>query len=183
MDWVQSLIGELRFHKPCRKSGEKRKSLKKKKRERENEAFFAFTQSWNSTHIEIKVKLLSHVWLFGTPWTVAYQAPTSMGFSRVLELVAISFSWDLLDPGIEPGSPEFQADALTSEPPGKKQQPCGYHIPPICFFSLFILLGLGQKSQKWWLLVYIHPPPFNPLWTDSSLPQTQAEMSNSTLRF
>ena len=29
------------------------------------------------------------------------------------------------------------------------QQPCGYHIPSICFSSLFILLGLGQKSQKW----------------------------------
>ena len=29
-----------------------------------------------------KVKFLSHVWLFVTPWTVAYQAPLSMGFSR-----------------------------------------------------------------------------------------------------
>ena len=28
------------------------------------------------------VQLLSHVWLFATPWTVAYQAPLSMGFSR-----------------------------------------------------------------------------------------------------
>ena len=31
---------------------------------------------------EKKVKLLSHVQLFATPWTVAYQAPPSMGFSR-----------------------------------------------------------------------------------------------------
>jgi len=30
----------------------------------------------------VKVKLLSRVWLFATPWTVAYQAPLSMGFSR-----------------------------------------------------------------------------------------------------
>ena len=29
-----------------------------------------------------KVKLLSHVRLFATPWTVAYQAPLSVGFSR-----------------------------------------------------------------------------------------------------
>ena len=29
-----------------------------------------------------KVKSLSHVWLFVTPWTVAHQAPPSMGFSR-----------------------------------------------------------------------------------------------------
>ena len=30
----------------------------------------------------MKVKSLSHVWLFATPWTPAYQAPPSMGFSR-----------------------------------------------------------------------------------------------------
>ena len=30
----------------------------------------------------MKVKLLSHVWLLVTPWTAAYQAPLSMGFSR-----------------------------------------------------------------------------------------------------
>ena len=30
----------------------------------------------------VKVKLLSHVRLFVTPWTVSYQAPLSMGFSR-----------------------------------------------------------------------------------------------------
>ena len=41
-----------------------------------------------------KVKSLSHVWLFATPWTVAHQAPPSVGFfqARVLEWVAISFS-------------------------------------------------------------------------------------------
>ena len=39
--------------------------------------------------------------------------------ARMLEWVAISFSRDLLDPGIEPRSPALQADALTSEPPGK----------------------------------------------------------------
>ena len=43
---------------------------------------------------KVKVKSLSHVQLFATPWTVAYQAPRSMGFfqARVLEWVAISFS-------------------------------------------------------------------------------------------
>ena len=30
----------------------------------------------------MKVKSLSHVWLFATPWTAVYQAPLSMGFSR-----------------------------------------------------------------------------------------------------
>ena len=34
------------------------------------------------SHNEVKLKTLSHVQLFVTPWTVAYQAPPSMGFSR-----------------------------------------------------------------------------------------------------
>ena len=32
--------------------------------------------------LSVKVKLLSHVQFFATPWTVAYQAPPSTGFSR-----------------------------------------------------------------------------------------------------
>ena len=38
--------------------------------------------------------------------------------ARVLEWVAISFSGDLPNPGIEPGSPTLQGYALPSEPPG-----------------------------------------------------------------
>ena len=67
------------------------------------------------------MKSLSRVRLFETPWTVAYQAPPSMGFSRQECWSGFPFPspGDLPDPGIEPGSPAFQADALTSEPPGK----------------------------------------------------------------
>ena len=32
--------------------------------------------------VSLSLKSLSHVRLFATPWTVAYQAPPSMGFSR-----------------------------------------------------------------------------------------------------
>ena len=38
--------------------------------------------TWGSKQRTEKVKLLSHVWLFATQWTVAHQAPQSMGFSR-----------------------------------------------------------------------------------------------------
>ena len=71
--------------------------------------------------VKVKVKSLSHVQLFVTPRTVAYQAPPSMGFSRQEYWSGLPFSSprDLPDPGIESGSPAFQADALTSEPPGK----------------------------------------------------------------
>ena len=67
------------------------------------------------------MKLLSRVPLFMTPWTVAYQVPPSMGFSRqeYWSVLPIPSPGDLPDPGIEPGSREFQADALTSEPPGR----------------------------------------------------------------
>ena len=67
-----------------------------------------------------KVKLLGCVLLFVTPWTVAYQAPPSMGFSRQGYWNELPFPspGDLPDPGIKPGSPALQADALPSEPPG-----------------------------------------------------------------
>ena len=69
----------------------------------------------------VKVKLLSRVRLFATPWTVAYQAPLSVGFSRQGYWSGLPFPspGDLPNPGIEPGSPTLQADALPSEPPGK----------------------------------------------------------------
>ena len=74
-----------------------------------------------SHSLKVKVKSLSHVRLFATPWTVAHQAPPSMGFSRREYLSGLPFSspGDLPDPGIEPMSPSLQADALISEPPGK----------------------------------------------------------------
>ena len=70
---------------------------------------------------EKKVKWLSRVQIFGTPWTAAYQAPPSMGFSRQEYWSGLPFPSpeDLLDPGIEPGSPKLQAGTLPSEPPGK----------------------------------------------------------------
>ena len=59
--------------------------------------------------------------LFATPWTVAYQAPQSMKFSRQEYWSGLPFPspGHLLNPGIKPGSPELQAEALPSEPPGK----------------------------------------------------------------
>ena len=66
------------------------------------------------SHMKVKVKSLSHVQLFVTPWTVAYQASLSMGFSRqeYWSGVPLPSPGDLPSPGIKPGSPAFQADAL-----------------------------------------------------------------------
>ena len=67
-----------------------------------------------------EVKSLSRVRLFATPWTVAYQAPLSMGFSRQEYWSGLPFPspGDLPDPEIEPRSPALQVDALPSEPVG-----------------------------------------------------------------
>ena len=64
------------------------------------------------------------------PWTVALQAPLSMESSRHEYQSGLPFPspGDLPDPGIEPGPPAFQEDALPSEPPGKI-------LPPeLCYF-------------------------------------------------
>ena len=57
--------------------------------------------------VKVKVKSLSRVRLFVTPWTVAYQAPLSIGFSRQEYWSGLPFSspGDLPDPGNEPRSP------------------------------------------------------------------------------
>ena len=69
----------------------------------------------------LKVKSLNCVQLFAIPWTVAYQASPSMGFSRQNSWSGLLFPSprDLPDPGIESRSPALQADTLPSEPPGK----------------------------------------------------------------
>ena len=68
----------------------------------------------------VKGKSRSVVSDSATLWTVSHQASPSMGFSRQEYWSGLPFpSGDLPDPGIEPRSPVLQADALTSEPPGK----------------------------------------------------------------
>ena len=70
----------------------------------------------------MKVKLFSRVRLFVTTRTVTYQAPPSMGFSRQEYWSGVPFPspGDLPDLVIELESHALQADALTSEPPGKQ---------------------------------------------------------------
>ena len=60
----------------------------------------------------LKVKVLCHVWLFATPWTVA---------SRQEYWSELSFPspGDCPNPGIEPRPPALQADSLPYRPPGK----------------------------------------------------------------
>ena len=68
-----------------------------------------------------EAQLFSRVLLFVTPWTVAGQAPLSVGFSRQEYCSGLPFPSleDLYKPDNEPVSPAWQADSLPSEPPGK----------------------------------------------------------------
>jgi len=77
------------------------------------------------------VKLLSPVSLFAIPWTVAYQAPPPMEFSRQQYWSGLPFPspGDLSDPGIEPRPPALLADALLSEPPGNC---ASVHLASVC---------------------------------------------------
>ena len=66
---------------------------------------------------------LSHVQLFEIPWTVAFQAPLFMGFSRQEYWSGLPFppAGDLPDPGIKPTSPALAGGFFSTRPPGK---PC-----------------------------------------------------------
>ena len=66
-------------------------------------------------------QLLSCVRLFGTPRTIANQAPLSMEFSKQDYWGGFPFPSpeDLPNPGIEPGYPALAGGFFTTEPPGK----------------------------------------------------------------
>ena len=78
-----------------------------------------------------------------TPWTVAHQAPLSMGFLRQEYWSGLPFpsSGDLPNPGIEPISPALAGAFFTTEPPGN---PMIYEIEK-CYLKY---LHLGFYSSK-----------------------------------
>ena len=76
-------------------------------------------------------QLLSHVELFVTPSTVAFQARLSIEFSRQGYWSGLSFPspGDLPDPESEPRSPALAGRFFTTEPPEKLPKPSGLHQP------------------------------------------------------
>ena len=101
------------------------------------------------------VKSLSRVRLFATPWTVAHQTPLSMGFSRQEYWSGLPFPspGDLPNPGIQPGSPALQSDALSSEPQfdlicllTKKKKKKDYKREAL--LTTMTLCSLGMENQR-----------------------------------
>ena len=68
-----------------------------------------------------KVKLLSHVQLFVTPWTVAYQAPPSMEFFRQEYWSGLPFPSPgiFLTQGYNPGLPHYRQTLYRLSPQGR----------------------------------------------------------------
>ena len=64
--------------------------------------------------------VLSHVWLFASPWTIASQAPLSMRFPRQEHWSGLPLlsPGGLPNPGIEPTSPALAGGIFTTEPHG-----------------------------------------------------------------
>ena len=99
--------------------------------------------------------MLSSVWLFAKPWTGPHQAPLSMEFSREEYWSELSFPspGNLPDPGIEPGSPAFQADSLPSETPGSPNWvELNWMCPQIHFVETLIpnvIVPVCSVFEKW----------------------------------
>ena len=74
-----------------------------------------------NTHNILKWKLLSRIWLFATPWTVACQPPMSLEFFRQKYWSGLLCPppGDPPNPEMVSESPALQADSLPSEPSGK----------------------------------------------------------------
>ena len=135
MAWILPLVGELRSSKPSGVPNKKDlftiSSISPSTHPPTNPFFHppAIHSSISSSNFDsllLSVNGESEVaqsCLFATLWTVAHQVPPSMGFSRQEYWSGLPFPspGDFPNPGIEARSPALQADALTSEPPGKTQ--------------------------------------------------------------
>ena len=110
--------------------------------------------------------------LFGTPWTVAHQAPLSMGFSRQENCSGLPFPspGDLPGPGIEPVSlmsPALQAGSSPQVPPGKPL------LPTCCVPKYPLIQELWDLSDLSGLPLYpTHCLPESP-WAGRTQPHSR----------
>ena len=66
--------------------------------------------------------------------------------ARILEWVAVPFSWGSSQPGIEPRSPAMQADSLLAEPPGKPKNTGVGSLPLLQ--QIILIQRLTQKNES-----------------------------------
>ena len=138
--------------------------------------FLIYCLGWSQLFFQGVVKSLSCVWLLVTPWTVAYQAPPSMEFSRQEYWSGLPFPSpeDLPDPGIKPMSPTWAEGFFTTKPPWKPSKEQAYFnfmaavtvssdfgVQENClslfpFFPIYLLWrdGTGCHDLYFWLLSF-----------------------------
>ena len=123
--------------------------------------------------VTIVVQSLSRVRHFVTPWTVAHQAPLSMGFPRQDYWSGLPFPapGDLPNPRIKPVSPTLAKLFFTTEPPGKPAvvisrcmcvhaqllQPCLTLWDPVTVAHQ-APLSMGFSRQEYWSGLPCPPP-------------------------
>ena len=97
----------------------------------------------------MKVKSLTWVQLFATPWTVAHQAPPSMEFHRQEYWSGLPFpsSGDLPNPRIKPKSRTLQTDASPSELSGKPPLSYEHTSNQICMFTTVLKLYFSELQM------------------------------------
>ena len=133
--------------------------------------------------IVIVVQLLSHVQLFVTPWTVACQAPLSMGFSRQGYWSRLPFPspGDLPDLGIKPlslGSPALASRFFTVESAGLPLLVFIYSLQS--FYYFFNQLQLVQFFTRLQILALLLVTNSDSLWPKQGL--SKAVISVQTVR-
>ena len=104
-----------------------------------------------------------------TPWTVARQAPLSMGFSRQGGWSGLPFpsAGELPDPGTEPESPALQAGSLPSEPAHKPRN-TGVDCRSL-LQGIFPALGTEPTSSAFSSGFFTRKPPGKPFYLCSQL--------------
>ena len=105
-------------------------------------------------------------WLFGTPWTIAHQAPMSMGFSKqeYWSGLPCPSPENLPNPGLELRSLVLQADSLPSEPPGK--------LKNTGVSSLSLLQGIFPTQESTQGLLHCRQILYQPPGVQSLTPET-----------
>ena len=118
------------------------------------------------------MKSLLLVWLFATPWTVAYQAPLSMGFYRQEYWSGLPFPSPgyLPDPGIKLGSSTLQADSTIWATRESHEVKVTQSCPTLCDPTNYTVLGILQARILEWAAL-----PFS---RGSSQPRDQTQISH-----
>ena len=102
---------------------------------------------------------------FATLWTVAHQAPLSMGFPRqeYWSCLPLPSPGHLPNPGIKPASPELAGRFFNAEPPGKPLLPLRYLVTACLLLCIFHWMVGSKRAEPSSLVQMVSPAPVSKL--------------------